>query len=537
MADDSKIVPLGAATETMGRALARASSQRRMDVILSRENALGLVRALPTEDLYYLIKDVGLADAGLLASMATPAQYRGFMDLEIIELVLRAGLLIVDRREEEEAPRPPPRPGPESLTWETTSCYNFYIAYTEPDSVESKALRRMLEEIYAIDAFGASRLLSSVRVELDSELSETALQVRSARMEDMGFPPMERALEIYAHRDPSSELPAQPAPPETIPGFQLAQIADQSFLHRVSAKILGVGPRTHLDRGLLYLTNMALVADRVATHDDEGVREVTERVHATLSLALDHLAAGDEEVAAGILGSRALKSLFQVGFTLTLQLQHTLKRALSEAGLEDERRSAPFDEPERGAIDCLLARRPTLALGVLEAERRGWPGDPEAYLEEGEAPLGDLPEGQRAIASRADLALLERVIEGVVAAVGLLGPEGALHHQEEEAPALAGRIATLLVARAAGHEGGLEALDLETARQGLAALFEPSGALVSPPWRALAQDLLAAHPGGQHLVARAFARFIAEARPVYLAGDRPDPRYLSVLWTQDQGGA
>ncbi|MDF1565573.1 MAG: DUF6178 family protein [Deltaproteobacteria bacterium] len=579
MADaSSKIVPLAPASEALGRQIAHSSGRKRMDVLLSKENARSLIRALPTEDLYYLIKDVGLADAGLLVSMATPEQFQGFvdleawephpegaqlqtdrvlewlevvrdaddeayrpklqsLDLEIIELILRGGLHIVDRREEEEAPRPPPRPGSEDLTWETTPCGNFYVAYTEPDTTEGKALRRMLDEIYAIDAFGAARLLSAVRVELDSELSEAALQVRTARMEDLGFPPLELALGLYARRDPKAELPAQPASPENVPGFQLAQLPAESFLQRAAGRVLGVGPRTHLDRALLYLCNMALVADRVPTHDDEAVRLTTARVHATLSLALEELSGGDEAVASGLLQERALKALFQVGFTLGLDLQAALKRALEGAGLGGEALASHFDEPERSGIEGLLQRRPVLARAVTEAHRRGWPGNPEAYLEEGEAPLGELPEGYLPFSSLAQLALGRQVVEMAGAAARLLGAGGALHleaHEEDEtSPALAARIATLLCARAAGREGGLAPLTPEEASRGLAALFAPDGALVLEPWRTLAAELTGEDEGARRMVARAFARLVAEVRPVYLAGDTPDPRFLPLLWLVD----
>src|SRR5260370_14611434 len=82
MPDDEKgIIPLS----RWRAALARARRGRKADAILSEPDAEKLVPQLPVQDLYYAIKEVGLADAQELVALASPEQIRGFVDLDVWE--------------------------------------------------------------------------------------------------------------------------------------------------------------------------------------------------------------------------------------------------------------------------------------------------------------------------------------------------------------------------------------------------------------------------------------------------------------------
>jgi len=66
-------------------ALARARRGRKADAIISEPDAAKLVPSLPVQELYYAIKEVGLADAAELVALATPQQVQGFVDLDAWE--------------------------------------------------------------------------------------------------------------------------------------------------------------------------------------------------------------------------------------------------------------------------------------------------------------------------------------------------------------------------------------------------------------------------------------------------------------------
>src|SRR2546421_6240360 len=66
-------------------ALARARRGRKADAIISEPDAARLVPTLPVQELYYAIKEVGLADAAELVALATAEQVQGFVDLDVWE--------------------------------------------------------------------------------------------------------------------------------------------------------------------------------------------------------------------------------------------------------------------------------------------------------------------------------------------------------------------------------------------------------------------------------------------------------------------
>ena len=66
----------------IGAQLSAASGSRRLDLILSAPDPGALVRALPADELYFTIREIGLADAVELVQLASAEQFRTFLDLD-----------------------------------------------------------------------------------------------------------------------------------------------------------------------------------------------------------------------------------------------------------------------------------------------------------------------------------------------------------------------------------------------------------------------------------------------------------------------
>src|SRR3990170_920299 len=75
---DDRVVPLSRFSAVLGR----ARGSRRLDAILSASDPARVVAELSVLDLYYLVKEVGVADAGELVGLATTEQVQGFLDLD-----------------------------------------------------------------------------------------------------------------------------------------------------------------------------------------------------------------------------------------------------------------------------------------------------------------------------------------------------------------------------------------------------------------------------------------------------------------------
>ena len=56
---------------------------RRAEALLEEPDAAQLIPQIPVQNLYYAIKEVGLADAYDVVALATPEQVRGFLDLDV----------------------------------------------------------------------------------------------------------------------------------------------------------------------------------------------------------------------------------------------------------------------------------------------------------------------------------------------------------------------------------------------------------------------------------------------------------------------
>jgi hypothetical protein len=389
-------------------ALARARGRQRLDVILEARDPAALVRALPADELYFTIRDIGLADAAALVPLASPEQFRTFLDLdawrgdrleprrvlpwlraaragahqgpkaaarwagklraldrELLFLVLRDGLRIHDLEQD---------PDPELSTdrFMRTPEGRFVIEF-HAEGVEYVAVRGLLDDLYGDDAFAATRLLSAIRWELPSELEESALRWRSGRLADLGFPSPEEALSWFARppRTPPAHPPGQPARPE---GFLLAALASGSPLDRAIAA-MPPEERPALEGEIVAAANAVLVADGVDVADHEAVRAAFAAARANLELGLEKLTGADEARAAEVLAATPVKRIFQEGFGRVLELKWRAERILAAGGAGT--REAPLlDAPLGEALSALGVRRPRYFPG-LEAPREDW-GTPAA---------------------------------------------------------------------------------------------------------------------------------------------------------------
>jgi hypothetical protein len=383
--------------------LATAHGRRRLDLILDARNPQALIRALPPDELYFTIRDIGLADAVELVQLASASQFKTFLDLdawrgyhfdpsrampwiraarsgaameprdaarwaaklgaldpELLLLLLRTSLRVHDLEQDED---------PE---FETDRIMRMpegkYIVEFLVEGTEYLAIRGILDDLVAQNAFLATRLLSAMRSEFESELEETALRWRTARLADLGYPSLEEALSWFA-RTPATGAASAPGAPARPPGFYLAQFQRGALLDRAVAR-LADEDREAVDLQIVAAANAVLVADAVDPGDLDAVRAAIEAARAMLDLGLEKLAGADEEAAADALVERSVKRVFQEGFGRLLELKWRAERLFRAGGAG--RREAPLlDAPLGEALAELVTRRPRYFPG-LELDRAEW---------------------------------------------------------------------------------------------------------------------------------------------------------------------
>ena len=209
------------------------------------------IRALPGDELYYLLREDDPTEAKELLAYARAEQVQVVLDFglwsgdrlslsrmeewvavmaempvetiatwikgldtELVALLLRKGARIYDLSMEE-APDELEGIGFETPDRSFVIDATGYTAPTEsagdagaeeaPEApVSAQAIVRIIDALYRTDLEYARRMLVGARSEMDSEMEEMALRWRQGRMADLGFIDAIEALEIYRELDPAT---------------------------------------------------------------------------------------------------------------------------------------------------------------------------------------------------------------------------------------------------------------------------------------------------------------------------------------------
>ena len=412
-------------------ALQAARGKEKLDLLLSAPDPEALVQSIPAHDLYLAILEVGPEDAAEVVALASPEQFRHFVDLsawprrdegpdpravlrwlhlareggghsdrarrrylgklaaldaEVRSLVLRKAMRVHDLQEEAEPPVADP-----GRTFRTPE--GRYVIEFLPEAGEFGTLKQLVDDLYAEDVLGTTRLLESLRWEVPTELEETARRWRDGRLRDLGFPELDEALAFYARPASSSaQRTAATSPPAT--SALATQRSAANLLEEALSRLDGEA-RDRAEEGLVYALNAALVASAVSMDEPEEVGAALGDARATLSLGLETLAGAESARAAAVLAERPIREIFQAGLSEPYRLQSKARRIARSARLPQAQNVTLLDAPLSEVVEALQRKRPV------------WP-DPAA------------PRRRRALATAAEVAEAERLLDEAEAVVALL---------------------------------------------------------------------------------------------------------------------
>ena len=379
--------------------LAGPRGYRRIDALLSSDDAEAAVAALSPGEIFELVHEVGFEDAADLIHLATPAQIQGCLDLdgwtkdqlEVASLrpwlgaLLDAGFeklgqvwgaldaelraLIVQRQVKihdvslDEAPDEdsdrPIYPTPD----------RFFLLELPGDDDSQRLVMRLVEDLYRADADLARHTLMSARSEPPAELEETSYRWRAGRLADLGYVDFYDALDLFRPLDPAQVHIGEGSQDHVLgddtrlPVAVAEQVIGRSFLARALAAIGDPAESERLESALVVLVNKVLAAGRARPGQAEVVRRGALYATATLSLGLETIARGDVDRATHALGSIALERLFRVGYTVTQKLAR-LAVALAP-------RSVTAGSPVKELVAALCSPRPLLACAADQPPAAG----------------------------------------------------------------------------------------------------------------------------------------------------------------------
>ena len=377
-----------------------------IDALLERDDIEDHIKTLNPHTFFRLIKEAGFDQGMDLIPYASPDQLQIFVDLdcwkkdridthrmaawmavlvadaddehfhrairdmdpEVTALFFKKNFLAIDLIEEGEIPDNMP----EYTQLSPDGAYA--LAYPE-DEDTAALLRALVDRLYHVDRGLAWALFEAVRWELTSQMEETAFKFRTSRLEEFGFVERTEAMGIYAVLDPvqvrqrwdEGELEAKPSltPPETldIPAVVTDNIDEEFYFFRILDSITDSNLVQRISAELASLNNRTMVADGIEPGELETGREVVRRTTGFLSLGLEFISRADEETAHRALETIALRTLFQVGHSITHNLQqkaHALRERPTLSLIEGVPHSL-LNPDEQALFEGLTDLRPTYA--------------------------------------------------------------------------------------------------------------------------------------------------------------------------------
>jgi hypothetical protein len=330
------------------------------DTPLSRRSAIlqllpapeAVIPLIPEAELCFTAKMIGIEDAAWLLEYATPEQIVACVDLdgwrgttadraaidrwldtlamttdgaflrsirafdpELVVLFLKHRIQCFQKPDDDEGWQPPEG----SLTVEGQF---YFVAVREGDDLES--LVAMLRALFVADYWVYFRMMQGIIHELDIVNEEWALRWRTGRLEDLGFPPWDRAMEIYRfiRREDRTAIPEEATSldvgewhlPLWMPSLPVS--ADHQYLlFRTLARLDEFERRSAL-YAFIALANKVAVADRMELSDAESTPIAIDKTADFASVGLEFLSTELGLDAVDVLRRVPLQRLFSVGANL-----------------------------------------------------------------------------------------------------------------------------------------------------------------------------------------------------------------------------
>ena len=442
---------------------------RRIDALLSADDAAAAVARLAPNEVFELVHEVGFEDAADLIHLATPEQIQGCFDLDgwtrdqlelaplapwlqslidagfeklgqvwaRLDAELRALILQRQVKVHDVSLGESPDEDSEAEIMPTPDSF-FLLELTSDDDDSRRLIMRVVEDLYRADADLARHTIQSARSEPPAELEEQSYRWRSGRLADMGYVDFYDALELFRPLDPAHVQIGEGTHHRVVgddahlPIAVVEQVIGRSFLARALAAIADPAEAERLQTSIMVLVNKLLAAGRARPGQPEVVQRGALYATATLSLGLETVARSDVDRAAQALTSVGMDRLFRVGYTVSYRLAR-LAQALAP-------RSITAGSPARELVAALCSPRPLFARTA---------DDPPAA-------------GVRPFESSADLRRAGEILTALTVRIALVESLGvdvvASGQAPEPRPGLDDHIRTALARAAVGGELRGEAL-------------------------------------------------------------------------------
>ncbi len=363
-----------------------------------------VIRGLPPEELYQMIKERGIGESLPVLAMMSQNQLQYSFDLEwwqrdlfVPECALE-WLEFLDACEDSSI-----------LQWlqnedfdqkvvlfqslikvykddEMTNSYEGVegMAHLSLDGVydiffkteEYGALKRLLTVLRSADPTLYTSILEGVIWYPVTQTIEKAYRWRLIRTAERGIPDFEEAMGVYSYPSPDAlKIPipeledfANQGEFNIAPTYPLLLTGAVPFFKDVILRLGNSSRLKTISWELVYLANKIMVADQVKPSDLEMRKESLQKVLGYINIGLELGASGDLEKGANLLSNTHVMPLFQAGYQQLMSLKWKTESFLKENGSFLE---WMFTEFHKDLLAALLDRFPRVA-EVSEKKSLGW---------------------------------------------------------------------------------------------------------------------------------------------------------------------
>jgi hypothetical protein len=388
--------------------------EKALAAILESPEALPLVHSWPEQDFYFLVQDIGPEDALPLLKMATTRQWQFLLDREIwrgdrwvdehltrwLGLLLQADpqrvvdWVLAEKTEEvkfylfrnielrvREHDQDPSELGEGFETLDDV----FYFRFREPPADagvpaapqedREAVITRLLALLADRDLTVCNSLLLEAAGIIAAEVEEEAYRLRSVRLAENGFLPLEEAVAIYQPLDPEDLQRFGRRPPRSAPApalnlplplYSAGLLGAGSLFERALGRVTAEAERDRLQEEFASLCNRLVAADQAPVRQREELRAVVRKACGYLSIGLEQLVGpeplGDSAAAAqaaDVLQRHLLEPLFRVGYGQAAALKRRAQRWQRESWFGARGLPLGFwGEEGLGLLGGLLLKRP-----------------------------------------------------------------------------------------------------------------------------------------------------------------------------------
>jgi hypothetical protein len=345
-------------------------SEDQYALLMLSPNSREVIQAMPEEQVYQLIKDIGEKTSLPVIACASPDQVQFFFDIEWWQgdkfqpQKALDWFLLLDQCEE-----------PKIVDWFLTEEFeqkvmvlqSLITVYKDDEMTDSYLgvddlphidldgvydifikipdaeipLRKAFKLLAAEDKKVFYALLEAVIWYPVTQTVEDAYRWRLTRVGEKGIPDFEEAFEVYSRLNPESlNLPVptdndftdEDSKHTVAPYFPMFDADPASFLGQCLTRLNDQQRLNNICWELVYLANKIIVADRADPSNRDTRHELMRKALAYINIGLEFGSGEDPAKGEKLLRSTWMQSLFQVGYGKIMQLREQAHQVIKENG-------------------------------------------------------------------------------------------------------------------------------------------------------------------------------------------------------------